>query len=410
LEDSILHKHFKSVDLKPVKKRKLAHNEHLVGVELNPGPKTEIDLRIKGANNPKKGKKNGRQSRSGATGLPREYRNSATFGPITKAYLEMLCDPLDSPPLRSGFMTWTPTQLCSAYVRGTLLTTSDGFIAMVNPDACLSSSAVTTNLLSDYFSFQQFTGNTLTTGCIYTGAPNRSAITTQLNSNRVCASGLEIIVAQPETATPGILGVVRLNGVSSIAALDAYGPNNYMGIPGIKIYTTVAGSATLKVNWLPSDSTDFEFSNNTTYDNGEGLFNPIIIFGTGFPTGTRVFYDAITHIEGQVGTNNSGMSQIAEEKAGPPSPAFQPALVDEHSNPEQFMRRSNEILATASDKIQYSTDKPFQISDIISETSNLYDQVAKKVEALGRNKYVKRARDYVASQFKLGRSLGLFDM
>jgi hypothetical protein len=369
----------------PPYKRKLAHNEHLVGIESNPGPKRKSDEVAIIVNQPLRKKQKthpNRQSRANATGFNKVLRNEETgLGPVSKSYIEMICDPLDSAPIRSGFMTWIDTLLESAYVKGTTTTTSDALVLMVNPDASLSgnSGALATNKLAAYLNIGQYNTNTssFSSQTAY-NAVNANSITSTINTNRVLASGMEVIISHAATQQSGIVTVTRFNGITGGTNLDVFTPTSAQALPQSAIYTTEGGSATIKVNWLPADATDFEFSNNNVYNNGEGLYNPYMITLSGFPTGTRVFYDLITHLEGESGVATLG-GNVLDEKAGPAqqTPAINPALIDEHASPEKFMRASSSIISNSSQKMQYTVAKPNIISDIVNGAATAYSTMKK---------------------------------
>jgi len=335
------------------RKRNLAYD--LVGVELHPGPKNKGLSRSK------------RLAQSG--------RVKALSGPISTAYIEMLGDPLNSAPIPSGFMTWSDTVCCTPYVKGNTSIVADGLVFVVNPDACLSASGNTTGILDNFLTLNFF-NNTTPGGVGSYAAANRGNCTSTVATNRVLASALKINISHAATAQSGTIAVARLNGIVSNGFLDGLTPQFYYSLPQAKIYTTEDGNATIQCNWLPSDASDFEFAKNSVYNNSEGIYNPYVIALSGFPANTRVFFDLVTQIEGQIGTNISG-TEIGDEKAGPArqNPSYQPALIDEHSSPEQFMRRSAAIISDVSDKMQYSTEKPNEISDIVSKSYNLFDKI-----------------------------------
>jgi hypothetical protein len=347
----------------------------LVCVELNPGPKRKADEIAVIVNKPHKRSKTGHQNISSRTGLSKEARELDGMGPVSKAYIMMLCDPIHAQPLCSGFMTWVKTLLASALIKGTTTTTNDGVVFFVNPDASLSNSTATSGIVANYLTITQFNGSTPGTP---TGVPaaNKASVLSTINTNRVLASGMELQISHAATAQSGVIGITRFNGLVTNTDLDAYTPSLLQALPQTSIFTTNGGNATINANWLPADATDFEFSNNGIFNNGEGIYNPYVVSLTGFPAGTRVFYEVLTHLEGETG-GRIGAS-VADEKAGPPAQgaSFEPALIDEHPSPDTFMRKSSVILSEASDQMQYATDKVNHIEDIVNFVSKGY-QMAK---------------------------------
>jgi hypothetical protein len=374
----------------------------LVCVELNPGPKRKADEVALIVNKRRKThKKNGGQSKASKTGLSKTLRQEEFgLGPVSKSYIEMLCDPIHSAPLASGFMTWVATVLQSAYVKGTLTLGNDGLILLVNPDASLSTNTgtVTSNFLNNYLTIEQINGSSLVSATAFP-ATNRANINAAINTNRVLASGLEIQISHAATAQSGVISVTRLNGLTGVNNLDVTGTSAYQSLPQSAIYTTQNGSATINVNWLPADATDFEFANNTVFNNGEGLLNPYLISLAGFPSGTRVFYEVMTHLEGETALQTTGGVAL-DEKAGPAaqSPSYEPALIDEHASADSFMRKSSQVLSVASQKMQYAPGESNIIEDIVNTA-------AKGVEAAKRawnSPLTRKVRGAVNTFFETG--------
>jgi len=363
--------------------RVLSHNEHLVGVELNPGPiiedisgSTAVILRsgTKGkkrkssavvASPPKRQKKNNGNNRPRRNASQGIYR----MPPITTAYLRMLCDPVENGAVPAGFMTYSPTITQDPYLRQITTISGTDLRIIINPDASLSSSiSGVSNYLNNFVTVIQIGG----TVSAY-AAVNRASIIANTTTNRTLACGIKLEVAHATTAQSGIIGLIRYNGMTSATSLDNVTPSQAVSLPYCRQYQTLAGTCTVKNNWLPSDATDFEFANNAVYNNGEGVYNPIEIVLTGFPTGTRVSFQVIAHLECQQGVNVSG-GFITEEKTdfSGTSQAFQPALIDEHPSSDTFIRRSSEVISNVSSNVEWATSKVNEISDVIGKAAGLY--------------------------------------
>jgi len=375
----------------------------LIGIHPNPGPGEEKKSGHKAVRHPplppipSKKKQKQQQKR-------KNIQKAAALPPATDGYVRALVDPQNNPPCKSGFMTYSPTLEVQPYTKNsgilpgapivTPTTFADGFTFTVNPDASLSSisaaptATVISQLMNNFLTVRYFAGSTMIINAAYP-AVNQANCVNSIQSNRTNASGLEVIVAHATTATPGICGVTRLNGITTLTALDNYTPAMFMALPGSKTFTTVGGSATLKCNWLPSDATDFEFANNTVSNNGEGLYNPYVIWGTGFPAGnslvpnagSRIYWDLVTHLEGQGGIQVVG-DIIPNQLAGGGDESKRPQLIDEHSGSDAFMRKTRDLISHASTQVEFATTKMSDLDDIISKGTYLYHQVGKGYKAL----------------------------
>jgi len=349
----------------------------LVGIELNPGPKTQIKV--------KKATALALIDRSKVKN--RTTGKSLEVGPLTVDYIKQVCDPFQYENMASGFLTWTPTILMEPYVKfnySMLASLEDGFVILVNPDACLAPSvSPNTGQLNNFLTLSRFVGNSLIAGSPQTAFPatNRTAVIAAISSNRISASALKVIVAHAQTATPGIITCGRLNGIISNTTLDTFTPTNFINLPGARVYTTEGGSATLQEIWLPSDGTDFEFSNVAVSNNGEGLYNPIYIAGSGFPASTRVFMDVIAHVEGQAG-NLAGGAQIQLQAAA--ATETKPALVDEHKSVDQLMRTARPIIANVAQKTQYTAEKSNEIGSFVDGAIKEAQSVYRAAQTIGR--------------------------
>lgn len=374
--------HFTSL-LKPPKRRRLQKNEHLIGVEENPGPVLRIDDVSNGSKSvvlhttqQKKKKNKGLSLQANNRQQQQRSNGGRQIGPITSAYMKMLCDPTDNPPVPSGFMTWTPTFMQSPYVKGTALISSDGYVFTVNPDASLSPANGNTanTYLGSYVTVANYSGNVISGIAQSLYAANRQSILSGCRTNRVCAGGMKIVVEHPSTSQSGIISVTRLNGMSAATDLDPYYPAAYQVLPATEIYTTHGGTATVKVNWLPSDPTDFAFSKNDVYSNGEGVYNPVVIALSGFPAGSRIFYEVFTHLECQAGASILG-SVVANslQAAG----TISAALIDEHPSPDAFLRKASALITHASRAVEYTAEKATLIDDVISRGTALWNGVGK---------------------------------
>jgi len=331
----------------------------LVGIELNPGP-----IAVQ-----KKKKKStalivyDRQKVKNRTA-----GKDLEVGPLTVDYIKQVCDPFQYENMSSGFMTWTPTILQEPYTKynySMAASAEDGFTIICNPDGSIGGSASATATLSNYVTLFRYNGITIGSTTAFKPT-NYTNITSTISTNRVSATALKVIVAHAQTSTPGLITCGRLNGMLATAAsaLDAFTPIQFINLPGARVYTTEGGSATVMEIWLPSDATDFEFANNTVTNNGEGIFNPIYIAGSGFPPLTRVFLEVVTHLEGQAGNFSGGTGIQLQAAAATES---KPTLVDEHKSVDQLMRTARPIIASVAQKTQYTAEKSNEIGSFVTQ-------------------------------------------
>jgi len=298
--------------------------------------------------------------------------NRRGMGPITEAYIRMICDPVGSLPVPAGFLTWSPSVMQSPYNRGTFLLTNDGFVVTVNPDASLAPSAAVSSILSNYVTIGQYNGASITSQ-VGVPAVNASTILAGTTTNRTCASGIKLMIEHPSTSQSGIIGLTRMNGITALNSLDAPRPSDFQSYPQTQIFCTNGGSATVRLNWLPSDAGDFQFAKNTVYTNGEGILNPLVISGSGFPAGTRIFYEVFTHLECQAGQQVLGSLASNADLA---ATSVQPALVDEHPTADSFFRRAAPVINQASHAMAYAVDKANMIDDAINTAVKVYHTVS----------------------------------
>jgi len=357
---------------------KFFHNP-LIGIETNPGPVTILStkkgksrvkvsgriVQLQPAKQSQGKKKQKQKSRKRPNGV-------SQIGPISTAYICQLTDPLRCPNMRSGFMTWTETILIEPYIRLTQLlsgTSQDGVVILVNPDASLSAGGAATAQLNNFCTLTTWNGSTQIGSATSLVAANRTNAITTVQTNRVNACGMEVVVSQPTTSNSGIITVSRLNGITSLSALDNQSPAFYQGLPQTRIYTTSGGNATVQVNWIPSDATDFEFAINAVNNNGEGVINPLIITLSGFPNlTTRYFLDLISHLEGQQGLLAAG-ADVVNEQAG--NAFLAPTLVDEHASIDVLMKQTRPIISHASSAMEYATTKVHQVADIVNTSKDI---------------------------------------
>lgn len=206
------------------------------------------------------GKSHRRRNRRTKVSVPRG------LGPgISNAYMRCLADPFNNPPVRAGFGCLVPSQVHTAYYRGSFNTGTDG--------------AFTIAVLPNYFNFlcyQHAVSTALPVGTssnVYASA-NKIILNNLCNGSRPLAMGLRIIPMIPATATPGIIALgcaprcaladaVDLNGTLAAAATGLFNQptTTVIQAPYLREHMARPGGADFfQVTWRPTDGRDFEFT------------------------------------------------------------------------------------------------------------------------------------------------------
>jgi hypothetical protein len=324
-----------------------------------------------------KGNKNKNSSKSsGSLGL---------IEAVSRAYAASLLSPFDVQPPSLGFGKWSTNMgQFQAYLRGSFTTTAGDFATIFNPNAFLSptNGARTTSILSSYFSIvnQALPSTLWNVGSTGQTCANLSTFSTQIQSHRPISAGVRILVGSPLTSNPGVIGAARLEGVNAITNLDAFSNNLFFSVPSCKEYMQKDGLAAVTQCYFPSDYSDFEMANtnNTTNSNNLGLFQPLVILGTGLATGTRVTYECVVNFEAYYGSQTS--TSISESNA--PSEVMASYI----ASPDQLMAHASKHVDTHA---RFSTDESYSVlnpeqrssfTDLLGHASDWMNGISKVVK------------------------------
>jgi len=268
---------------------------------------------------------------------PNPFKGGGGSNTALTIYSKALLDPFDNPMPDlgyGGFQQGVSPQ--TAYYRLSFVPPGTEFQVFVNPNACCNSSAgaQTTQILSRFLAVgtndhavQWSTANTAY------ASPNCTTLTSMSTSRRVLSAGVRVYVTFPLTAAGGILGAMRLPGCASTAACDTFTNDLVFASPLVKIAAGAGGCASAQVAWCPTDVSDFEFSTSIT-TNSNAQIQPLIILGTGFPTGAcRVFVEVVSNIE-----TLSGSSQIFLSNSNPQTLGG-PKMVDKFASPDSLLSK-----------------------------------------------------------------------
>jgi hypothetical protein len=293
---------------KSVVLRKLQHNEHLIGIELHPGPKVKVMEKVVKVITKRK-KKEKKKSRS--MGL-------ASLGQDTQAYINCLLDPLNNPPICTGFGSLKPGVLCSAYSRRVVTAvaaaTANNMKVMFNPQAGFSSASGTsiTNELNYWMTYENYLGTSSVNGVNYPSA-NNGAIAASFNKKKLIAAALRVSVLFPMTATPPLLFVNRFSGLSSTTSLDSLTPTTLANYPDSTLVPSYGnGIVTSQLIWLPNNTGSFGYNTTTSYFDADGNFDPPCCCISGLDTGMQVFLESIAHYECEIGIASTGIEELNE--------------------------------------------------------------------------------------------------
>jgi hypothetical protein len=272
-------------------------------------------------------------------------------------------DPFKHNNVKTGFGTMSETILIEPFFKNLYLF-SDGFVIVLNPDAVLANTTGSTGLINNWYTYSDYAA---TTGTVRNASvpANYTQCVAQINTNRIVAAALKVKVSCAQTGVPGDIGYIRFNGLTNVSVLDVLSTNPaaLLALPGAETFTTVGSSANVQVNWLPSDPMDFTFTNNTLTDNGKGIFNPIVVFGTGFPSNSKLYVDAVTYVEGQAGKLNAAATINPEGS----DVQTEDSLSDSFPSVESMWKSVKGTIGYASENIAYSLGAARDVADLITD-------------------------------------------
>jgi len=311
----------------------------------------------------------------------RRKRNSAKslgIPQVAKDYLNNLVNPFGSMPVKLGYDTFTESDLVESYNEFSYVTASsaeDGFVLMMNPDTALSSiqGATTTNLLWPWCNNVRFNGAVPISSTGYRAA-NYATLTATASTVRTISAAIKVQVSSATTATGGLIGVCRFNGLITGTALDSLTPSNLMTYPQARKFAQKGGEITNQLCWFPSDPADFVFIPIADTTNGVGVTNPLVIAGVGFPPNSRVTVEMITISESQEGNLLLGPTPKTQGVLN-----AEPVLEDAFATPSLMWKRLREVAQTTAQAIEYGVN-------VASQTFEIIESVKQNRKSINRNR------------------------
>jgi hypothetical protein len=364
------HKLIKSVQLcgtvitcpvcyKSVVLRKLKHNEHLVGIELDPGPKVK---EVKIIKNIKKARKKVKGKKSTFMGL-------AALGQSTRQYVDCLLDPLNNPPIATGFGSLQPGVLCTAYARRVVTAvaaaTANGMKVIFNPQAGFASTTGTsvTNQLQSFVSYENWLNSTSVNGVNYP-ASNNGAIAASFNKKKLIAAALRLSVLFPMTATPPLLFVNRFTGVIAVTSLDALTPPTLANYPESTLVPSYGnGIVTTQLCWLPNSTGSFGYNTISTLTDADGNYDAPVCCITGLDSGMQIFIETVAHYECELGIASTGIEELNESSS----------VAKEWPSVEKMWSTIAEIVTKTSLLYEYNYTNAFNLGKTILNQLNRFN-------------------------------------
>lgn len=249
-------------------------------------------------------------------------------GRLASDYYRCLTDPFNCSPVRAGFGTLVPTQIHTAYIRGSIPCSAGGnlsLFALPNQNNFLMASYAATSA----------TVPTGTSSSLYAAA-NAATLNGLFDESRTLAFGLRLIPMIAATAVPGVISLgcaprtdlqdlVAPNALSAINSGLANSSTDYINqMPYLREHMGRPGGVDyFQITWRPTDVRDFEFTPGDTavvQRQGNVLYAPfydVVANGTGatiarqddsqgsflvanlqgLPAGSIVYYEVILHLE-----------------------------------------------------------------------------------------------------------------
>lgn len=291
------------------------------------------------------------------------------------SYIRLLADPFSGPPCRTGFQSMNDSMLGSAFYKGTYTSasTEDSVMFLMSPQAALTGSSgvgsVFSSALSSWFTFGRFLGITPVTSQVIGVQPaNFGALNAETNAYRVTACGMRLEISYPMTsAAPDITGV-RVVGAFGASALDSYNPSNITLLPSARTYTAAGGSVTFQLSWFPNDYNDFVYQpTNNPAASPALLFNPIVISVIGLPTGSRVYYEAISHLEMTSALRSNTVVSLLPETGLGVSIADACVADEFGGDPGTFWRNARAIVHNVADAVEWGLGAANDAVDLVGK-------------------------------------------
>jgi hypothetical protein len=259
-------------------------------------------------------------------------RSVSTPGLLAAQYIRCIADPFKYGPVRAGYDTLLPTQLHTAYFRGTIVANVDGtariFInpSMLNAINYATSVATTTPVWNS--------GN----------FANTNVLLSEADQFRLLSMGIRCFPRIAATAAPGMcfMNLVPKMDPGEFNTYAAYTPNGASNMAYSQIHLASSNTTDFYQQcWRPGSVDDFTFRDydNSLVTNTAGtltfkslfsasagfvdtqtayldmIFTALPITGTGTPVGTPIFFEVIAHYETTDSTQ--GIAGESQDDASP---------------------------------------------------------------------------------------------
>lgn len=270
-------------------------------------------------------------------------------GPMMTSYYRCLTDPFNCPPVRLGYGTMVPTQLHTAYLRTSTVTSAAGnlnLFVLPNPN----------NFVLQTFANGQGVSPEVITSRISTSA-NVALLNSMYDLTRTVAMGLRIYPMVPATSVPGIVSLgcaPRSDLADFVANYDSDPPGTHLAnasseyvfqMPYMREHMAKPSNLDYyQLTWRPTDIRDFEFTqgdaatirpnavatnapfvsvqlpaNGVTSNDTQGSF--LVAAIQGLPANTTVYFEAVLHLETIDATNPLSSTEFSSSKPGTDSVA-----------------------------------------------------------------------------------------
>jgi len=248
---------------------------------------------------------------------------------LSNCFLKCIEDPFNNPPCRAGFGTMVPTQLHTAYYRGTIVTSADANAG------CLALFAFPNqnNLLAATYNS---IGSLATPGTsTLIAAANSTILNGMFDQSRTVGMAMRLYPMIPATAVPGVisLGCAPRSDLGDLMAptvTSALGTGlmnssiqSVQYLPYLREHIARPSAADFfQVAWRPTDIKDFEFTPGDTGIIGRvtsGAFSPfydinaaatsstgrqddtqgsfLVATCQGMPASTAIYVEVVVHFE-----------------------------------------------------------------------------------------------------------------
>jgi len=220
---------------------------------------------------------------------PRPRKLKGISPNLTQEYYESLVDPFENQGCRLGWGCMTPSDLTTAYIRGSTAANADGTLAIAVVPSCKKMVKIGNGGLNV----------DLGTANVPVDATNVAAISSNYRAGRVISVGLKAFPSIAATDKPGVSYAGCLEPMKD-GDLSSLTPADFISFPQNR---QEIGSLGCSATGRPIDTLSFEFlqkavdTTGYTYGGDQIPFTvPYVVF-SGLPAGATVNYEAVLNLE-----------------------------------------------------------------------------------------------------------------